>query len=55
MQAHLAARKEQMRRQQLEEDLRSTFLKNMTNLNMEALNIFQSSYEVEKKLEEEFK
>ena len=50
--AHLAARKEQLRRQQLEEDLRSTFLKNMTNLNMEALSIFQSSYEVEKGINE---
>ena len=46
--AHATARQEQLRRQQLEEDLRSTFLKNMTNLNMEAMNIFQHSYEVEK-------
>jgi hypothetical protein len=42
--AHVVIRKEQMRRQQLEEDLRRTFLKNMTNLNMEALSIFQTSY-----------
>ena len=48
--AHATARQEQLRRQQLEEDLRSTFLKNMTNLNMEAMNIFQHSYEVEKQV-----
>ena len=42
--AHDIIRIEQSRRQQLEEDLRRTFLKNMSNLNMEALNIFQSSY-----------
>jgi hypothetical protein len=42
--AYNIIRIEQSRRQQLEEDLRRTFLKNMSNLNMEALNIFQSSY-----------
>jgi hypothetical protein len=43
--AHAVTRKEQMRRQQLEEDLRRTFLKNMTTLNMEALSIFQTSFD----------
>jgi len=43
--AHSVIRKEQMRRQQLEEDLRRTFLKNMTTLNMEALSIFQTSFD----------
>jgi hypothetical protein len=38
--AHRVAGMEQLRRQQLEEDLRRTFLKNMTNMNMEALQLF---------------
>lgn len=49
--AYAITRQEQLRRQQLEEDLRRTFLKNMTNLNMEALNIFQSSFDVQKESE----
>lgn len=38
--AHQVAQLEQLRRQQLEEDLRRTFLKNMTTMNMEALQLF---------------
>ena len=36
-----AVAQEQLRRQQLEEDLRRMFLKNMTVMNMEALSLFQ--------------
>ena len=39
--AHLAVRQEQLRRHQLEEDLRRMFLKNMTVMNMEALTLFK--------------
>jgi hypothetical protein len=39
--AYAALRLEQFRRQQLEEDLRRMFLKNMTVMNMEALSLFQ--------------
>jgi hypothetical protein len=39
--AYDAVSKEQYRRQQLEEDLRRMFLKNMTVMNMEALSLFQ--------------
>jgi hypothetical protein len=39
--AYAALRLEQYRRQQLEEDLRRMFLKNMTVMNMEALSLFQ--------------
>ena len=41
--AHRVAAQEQIRRQQLEEDLRRTFLKNMTNMNMEALALFHKA------------
>jgi len=41
--AHRVASVEQMRRKQLEEDLRRTFLKNMTNMNMEALALFHNN------------
>lgn len=40
--AQAALRQEAYRRQQLEEDLRRMFLKNMTVMNMEALSLFQS-------------
>lgn len=40
--AQAALRQESYRRQQLEEDLRRMFLKNMTVMNMEALSLFQS-------------
>jgi hypothetical protein len=39
--AHALIRQERLRRQQLEEDLRRMFLKNMTTMNMEALSLFQ--------------
>jgi hypothetical protein len=38
--AHAVSRHEQLRRHQLEEDLRRMFLKNMTAMNMEALSLF---------------
>lgn len=40
--AQAALRQESYRRQQLEEDLRRMFLKNMTVMNMEALSLFQN-------------
>lgn len=39
--AHVACRHEQLRRKQLEEDLRRMLLKNMTAMNFEALSLFQ--------------
>jgi hypothetical protein len=39
--AHIACRHEQLRRKQLEEDLRRMLLKNMTAMNFEALSLFQ--------------
>ena len=39
--AHAASRHEQLRRKQLEEDLRRMLLKNMTAMNFEALSLFQ--------------
>lgn len=39
--AQQVIRQERLRRQQLEEDLRRMFLKNMTTMNMEALSLFQ--------------
>lgn len=39
--AHTASRHEQLRRRQLEEDLRRMILKNMTAMNFEALSLFQ--------------
>ena len=39
--AHTASRHEQLRRRQLEEDLRRMLLKNMTAMNFEALSLFQ--------------
>ncbi len=39
--AYDTVNQEQLRRQQLEEDLRRMFLKNMTVMNMEALSLFQ--------------
>lgn len=39
--AHTTARHEQLRRKQLEEDLRRMLLKNMTAMNFEALSLFQ--------------
>jgi len=44
--AHRTAGLEQLRRQQLEEDLRRTFLKNMTAMNMEALQLFSHNAEI---------
>lgn len=41
VEAHSAARHEQLRRKQLEEDLRRMLLKNMTAMNFEALSLFQ--------------
>ena len=40
IEAHAVARHEQIRRHQLEEDLRRMFLKNMIAMNMEALSLF---------------
>jgi len=40
--AHTVIQQERLRRQQLEEDLRRMFLKNMTAMNMEALSLFQN-------------
>lgn len=40
MEAHAVSRHEQMRRHQLEEDLRRMFLKNLTAMNMEAMSLF---------------
>ena len=40
--SHEALAQEKSRRQQLEEDLRRMFLKNMTVMNMEALSLFQT-------------
>ena len=42
--AYLSIEAEQLRRQQLEEDLRRLFLKNMTAMNFEALSLFQNSH-----------
>lgn len=42
--AYLTVEHEQLQRQQLEEDLRRLFLKNMTAMNMEALNLFEHSH-----------
>jgi hypothetical protein len=46
VEAHQHAHMEQLRRQQLEEDLRRSFLKNMTAMNMEALQLFSHSSDV---------
>lgn len=40
MEAHAVSRHEQLRRHQLEEDLRRMFLKNLTAMNMEAMSLF---------------
>jgi hypothetical protein len=42
--AYVTIEAEQLRRQQLEEDLRRLFLKNMTAMNFEALSLFQNSH-----------
>jgi hypothetical protein len=42
--AYMTIEAEQVRRQQLEEDLRRMFLKNMTAMNFEALTLFQNSH-----------
>jgi hypothetical protein len=42
--AYITIEAEQLRRQQLEEDLRRLFLKNMTAMNFEALSLFQNSH-----------
>lgn len=42
--AYASIEQEQIRRQQLEENLRTLFLKNMTNMNFEALSLFQHSH-----------
>ena len=42
--AYMSIEEEQLRRQQLEENLRRLFLKNMTTMNFEALSLFQNSH-----------
>lgn len=42
--AYITIEAEQLRRQQLEEDLRRLFLKNMTTMNFEALSLFQNCH-----------
>ena len=42
--AYLTIEAEQLRRRQLEEDLRGMFLKNMTAMNFEALSLFQNAH-----------
>jgi transposase-like protein len=50
--AHGVARQEQIRRHQLEEDLRRMFLRNMTAMNMEALSLFNFPPEYQKQIDE---
>lgn len=51
--AYNVAQQETNKRQQMEEDLRRMFLKNMTNLNMEALSLFQTAYNAPSELDED--